>query len=145
MVVLLLTLALIQPLTLVIQMVNFDPQQHIRSRLTDPDGLQTLAAWADEQLTQPTSDFQHELIDPLPEHIRQQGVNWAVLTSARINGQTKTVLYTEFGGGFHHFGLVFGAGIHQPDLVDLSGTVQPWGEGVWFRDESNSPQTADVY
>ena len=85
-----------------------------------------------------TTDDPPEQID-LPEEIRSIGVNWASVID-RGDGEPVHV-WVEFGGGFHHYGLLIGSPgfVHEP----YSGErVSQWSDRVWFRTEHAPLRTA---
>lgn len=132
----------------VYQLVTFDAAEHIENRLNQAGGLEVVKAWAIAEISQhPPQSLAGQSNDTtivIPGAVSKSGVHWAKLIPAQINGQATTLLYAEFGGGFHHFGLLFGSGDELPEFSDLSGSFLLWDEGVWFRDEAMNVDGAYV-
>lgn len=121
------------------RMMTFDPVQHIESQLSEAEGRSAVEVWAASEIAKndPRSNaVLNRDVVAVPDSISKHGVNWAMFLPGQNNGQPTTLLYAEFGGGFHHFGLVFGAGDVPPDNSGLSGSFVKWDDGIWFRNEA---------
>lgn len=108
---------------------EIEDESELRERLTSTNHLQRLEAWAMNALG---DVIQVDRID-LPEDIRSIGVSWASVVDR--DEDIPPHLWIEFGGGFHHHGLLIGPPGFTP-RKNSRERINQWSDQVWYREDA---------